>query len=69
MAADIKSRARALRVQCKVEPIFVETVDELPAAIHGVARDDDIVLVMGAGSVGGVAANLEKGMQGKRIQG
>ena len=60
VAADSKSLARALRVQGKAEPIFVETVDELPAAIHGMARDNDVVLVMGAGSVGGVAANLKK---------
>jgi len=51
-------------VQGKAEPIFVETLDELPAAIHGVARENDVVLVMGAGSVGGVAANLEKKISG-----
>ena len=51
VAADSKSLARALRVQGKVEPIFVEAVDELPAAIQGIVHDKDIVLVMGAGSV------------------
>jgi UDP-N-acetylmuramate--alanine ligase len=58
VAADSKSLARALRVQGKVEPIFVEAVDELPAAIQGIVHDKDIVLVMGAGSVGSVAPNL-----------
>jgi UDP-N-acetylmuramate--alanine ligase len=58
VAADSKSLARALRVQGKVEPIFVETVDELPVAIQGIVHDKDIVLVMGAGSVGSVAPNL-----------
>jgi UDP-N-acetylmuramate--alanine ligase len=58
VAADSKSLARALRVQGKVEPIFVETVDELAFNIHNVAQDNDVVLVMGAGSVGGVAPNL-----------
>ena len=58
VAADSKSLARALRVQGKVEPIFVETVDELPAAIRSIVHDKDVVLVMGAGSVGGVAPNL-----------
>jgi UDP-N-acetylmuramate--alanine ligase len=61
VAADSKSLARALRVLGKVEPIFVETVDELSAAIQGVARKNDVVLVMGAGSVGGVAPDLVKG--------
>lgn len=55
VAADSKSLARALRVQGKVEPIFVETVDELTATILNVAQDKDVVLVMGAGSVSGVA--------------
>ena len=69
VAADSKSLIRALRVSpkgtsfganCEVEPIFVETVDELPAAIRKVVQDGDVVLVMGAGSVGGVAPGLAK---------
>jgi UDP-N-acetylmuramate--alanine ligase len=58
IAADSKSLARALRVQGKVEPIFVETVDELAVNIHNVAQDKDVVLIMGAGSVGAVAPSL-----------
>ena len=60
VAADSKSLARALRVLGKVEPIFVETADDLPDAIRDVVRHDDVVLVMGAGSVGGVAPSLAK---------
>lgn len=58
VAADSKSLARAIRVQGKLEPIYIEHVDELPAAIHGVAQDGDVILVMGAGSVGKVAARV-----------
>jgi len=58
VAADGKSLVRAIRVQGKVEPIFVETVEELPAAIFNVIQNEDVVLVMGAGSVGSVAQNL-----------
>lgn len=58
VAADGKSLVRAIRVQGKVEPIFVETVEELPAAIFSIVQDGDVVLVMGAGSVGSVAQNL-----------
>ena len=58
VAADGKSLMRAIRVQGKVEPIFVETVEELPAAIFSIVQDDDVVLVMGAGSVGSVAQNF-----------
>lgn len=60
VAADSRSLARAVRVQGKVEPIYVETVDELPAAIRSVAQDGDVVLVMGAGSVGGVASSISQ---------
>jgi UDP-N-acetylmuramate--alanine ligase len=63
VAADSKALARALRVLGKVEPIFVEAVDELPGAIQSVAQHNDVVLVMGAGSVGSVAPNLLKGTQ------
>jgi UDP-N-acetylmuramate--alanine ligase len=60
VAADSKSLARALRVLGKVEPIYVESVDELPAAIYSAAQDGDVVLVMGAGSVGAVAPHLAR---------
>jgi UDP-N-acetylmuramate--alanine ligase len=63
IAADSKSLARSLRVLGKVEPIFVERVDELEEAIHSIARDRDVVLVMGAGSVGGVAPTLSRDSQ------
>ena len=58
VAADGRALARAVRVQGKVEPQFVEKVAELPAAILAAARDGDVVLTMGAGSIGNVAAQL-----------
>jgi UDP-N-acetylmuramate--alanine ligase len=54
VAADGRALARALRVQGKVEPIFVEQVGELPAAIRAAARAGDVVVTMGAGSIGNV---------------
>jgi UDP-N-acetylmuramate--alanine ligase len=60
VAADGRALARAVRVQGRVEPIFVETVAEMPDAIHAAARDGDVVLTMGAGSIGGVPALLAK---------
>lgn len=56
VAADTRSLIRAVRVAGKVEPIFVETTDELPQAIMNIAHADDVVIVMGAGSIGQVAA-------------
>jgi UDP-N-acetylmuramate--alanine ligase len=61
VAADGRALARAIRVHGKVEPIFVDTVSEMPQAIRAVARDGDVVLTMGAGSVGGVPAMLSRG--------
>lgn len=60
VAADSKSLVRAVRVNGKLEPMYVETVDELAATIHDVVQDGDVVLVMGAGSVGSVAPNVEQ---------
>ena len=58
VAADGRSLARALRVLGKVEPLFVETAAEIPDAVMSRVKDGDIVITMGAGSVGGVAPRL-----------
>jgi len=61
VAADGRALARAVRVAGKVEPIFVENVAELPQSIIDAAQDGDVVLVMGAGSIGQVAQKLSMG--------
>jgi UDP-N-acetylmuramate--alanine ligase len=61
VAADGRALARAVRVLGKVEPVFVEQVAELPDAIHSAVRDGDVVLAMGAGSIGAVAGRLVQG--------
>ena len=58
VAADGRSLARAVRVAGKVEPHFVDDIAEMPQAILDVARDGDVVMCMGAGSIGGVPAKL-----------
>ena len=58
MAADGRSLARAVRVAGKVEPVFVDDIAEMPDAIQEMARDGDVVICMGAGSIGGVPAKL-----------
>ncbi len=60
VAADGRALARAVRVMGKVEPIFVEHIAELPAAVRGVIRSGDVVLVMGAGSIGNVPPALAR---------
>jgi len=63
VAADGRALARAIRVAGKVEPVFVESVGELPAAILQMVRADDVVITMGAGSIGGVAPRLAEGAE------
>ena len=58
VAADGRSLARAIRVAGKVEPVFVEDIDEMPATILAAARDGDVVITMGAGSIGAVPGKL-----------
>jgi UDP-N-acetylmuramate--alanine ligase len=58
VAADGRSLARAVRVAGKVEPVFVDDVAGLPDAVMEIARDGDVVICMGAGSIGGVPAKL-----------
>ena len=58
VAADGRALARALRVAGKVEPVFVENVADVAAAVRALARPGDVVVTMGAGSIGGVPAQL-----------
>jgi UDP-N-acetylmuramate--alanine ligase len=58
VAADGRSLARAIRVAGKVEPVFVEKTSEMREAVLGRARDGDVVLTMGAGSIGHLAPEL-----------
>ncbi len=58
VAADGRALARAVRVQGKVEPIFVEQVADFSAAIRNAVKDGDVVVTMGAGTIGTVATHL-----------
>jgi UDP-N-acetylmuramate--alanine ligase len=55
VAADGRALTRALRIGGRIEPVFVEEVSDMPAAIRAIARDGDVVLTMGAGSIGQVS--------------
>jgi UDP-N-acetylmuramate--alanine ligase len=58
VAADGRSLARAVRVAGKIEPQFVGEIDAMPQAVLDTVRDGDVVMCMGAGSIGGVPAKL-----------
>ncbi len=59
--ADARSLARGIRARGKVEPVYVSAVLELVAASRGVLENDDLLLTIGAGDVGGAAALFMRG--------
>jgi UDP-N-acetylmuramate--alanine ligase len=61
VAADGRALARALRVAGKVEPVFVERIEQMPEAILATAQPGDVVITMGAGSIGAVPGKLVQG--------
>lgn len=63
IAADGRALARAMRVAGKVEPVFVEDINEMPEIIMDFAKDGDVVIMMGAGSIGGIPAKLLQGVR------
>ena len=56
--ADGRSLARAIRARGRVEPVFVPHAADLPPALRDVVAGDDVVLIMGAGDIGGIAPTL-----------
>lgn len=58
VAADGRALVRALRVAARVEPVFVDDIADMPAAIAAQARDGDVVICMGAGTIGAVPAKV-----------
>jgi UDP-N-acetylmuramate--alanine ligase len=59
VAADGRVLARSIRLRGQVDPIFVESIDAMPKQILDTVRDDDVVMTMGAGSIGTVAAKVK----------
>jgi UDP-N-acetylmuramate--alanine ligase len=58
VAADGRSLARALRMGGRLEPVFVDGIDDMPQAIVDFAQGGDVVMCMGAGSIGQVPARI-----------
>lgn len=63
--ADGRAIARAVRTRGGVEPVFVETLEELPAVLEDLLEDGDLVLTMGAGDIGAFAAGLPERIERK----
>ncbi|MFM1989160.1 MAG: UDP-N-acetylmuramate-L-alanine ligase [Pseudomonadota bacterium] len=60
VAADGRTLARAVRIAGKVEPVFVEDVGTMPETLLDAVRDGDVVITMGAGSIGAVPARTQE---------
>jgi UDP-N-acetylmuramate--alanine ligase len=60
VAADGRSLSRALRIAGKIEPVFVDKIEAMSQAIFDNAKDNDIVICMGAGSIGAVPYQVQK---------
>jgi UDP-N-acetylmuramate--alanine ligase len=65
VAADGRSLMRALRVAGHNEAVFVENIQDMPASILQIVQPGDVVVTMGAGTIGGVANLVKILAQGK----
>jgi len=63
VAANGRAMMHALRLAGQSEVVFVENIADMPQSIIQVARDKDVVLTMGAGSIGNVPAEIVKWSQ------
>ncbi len=61
--ADSRTLSRAIRTRGRVDPVFVEIKDELPQVLAAIVKPDDVILTMGAGNVGQIAAQLPQQLE------
>ncbi|MDT8989797.1 UDP-N-acetylmuramate--L-alanine ligase [Curvibacter sp. APW13] len=67
VAADGRSLARALRLAGKVEPLFVDDIAAMPEVAIANARDGDVLMCMGAGSIGAVPGKIAEMLQKQKL--
>lgn len=56
--ADGRALSRAIRARGQTDPVFVSDLQDLPGVMKGLVHAGDIVLMMGAGDIGQMAARL-----------
>ncbi len=56
--ADGRALSRAIRLRGQVDPVFVDSVADLPGVLPGVLQDGDVLLMAGAGDIGAMSAEL-----------
>ncbi|OGI42885.1 MAG: UDP-N-acetylmuramate--L-alanine ligase [Candidatus Muproteobacteria bacterium RIFCSPHIGHO2_01_FULL_65_16] len=64
--ADGRALCRAIRARGKAEPVFVADVNALPEVLRGVLRGNDVLLTLGAGNIGAVAAALPRALGARK---
>ncbi len=62
--ADGRALCRTIRARGLTNPVFVEDVDKLPGVLRGMLKDGDLLLTLGAGNIGRVAATLPQQLAG-----
>jgi len=62
--ADGRALSRGIRARGQVDPVFVEALDSLPAVLNDLLQDGDVLLTLGAGDIGSVAARLPAELAG-----
>ena len=62
--ADSLALSRALRAQGKLDPILVKDLSEIRTTLEHVSEDMDVLLTLGAGSIGGIAQSLSENFAG-----
>jgi len=67
--ADGKALCRAIRSRGAVEPVLLRSLEELPRVLAGIARDGDVILTMGAGSIGAAAHDLPAALRSAAAKG
>jgi UDP-N-acetylmuramate--alanine ligase len=60
--ADGRALCRAIRNRGRVDPVFVENLNDLADVLGGVLQPGDLVLTLGAGSIGVAAAALPEAL-------
>ena len=59
LGAEARDLCRAIRARGQVDPVFIDPIEDLPSLLRDLLRDGDILLTLGAGSIGTVAAGLK----------
>ena len=64
IAADSRALARAIRLRGRVEPLFVEDIEQMPSQVLQLVQNGDVVMTMGAGSIGATAQRIAQAASG-----